>query len=56
MKITPFIDLITQLAYTPPTWASLVSGVFVLITLTLSIYLVFEHLSAYKLPEVFIRQ
>ncbi|CAB4290997.1 unnamed protein product [Prunus armeniaca] len=51
MKITPFIDLITQLAYTPPTWASLVSGVFVLITLTLSIYLVFEHLSAYKLPE-----
>ncbi|BFG42450.1 hypothetical protein CerSpe_287240 [Prunus speciosa] len=51
MKITPFIDLVTQLAYTPPTWASLVSGVFVLITLTLSIYLVFEHLSAYKHPE-----
>ncbi|TQD95057.1 hypothetical protein C1H46_019325 [Malus baccata] len=51
MKITPFLDLITQLAYTPPTWASLACGVFVLITLSLSIYLVFEHLSAYKNPE-----
>ncbi|TQE13929.1 hypothetical protein C1H46_000560 [Malus baccata] len=51
MKITPFLEFITQLAYTPPTWASLVCGVFVLITLTLSIYLVFEHLSAYKNPE-----
>ncbi|KAK9944370.1 hypothetical protein M0R45_009942 [Rubus argutus] len=51
MKITPFFDLTSQLAYTPPAWASVVCGIFVLITLTLSIYLLFEHLSAYKNPE-----
>lgn len=54
MKISPFFDLTSQLAYTPPAWASLVCGILVLITLTLSIYLLFEHLSAYKNPEVFI--
>nr|XP_043623918.1 protein LAZ1-like isoform X1 [Erigeron canadensis] len=35
----------------PPTWPYLVAGVFVFISLTLSIYLLFEHLSAYKNPE-----
>ncbi|KAL6217939.1 hypothetical protein ACLB2K_011156 [Fragaria x ananassa] len=51
MKITPFFYLTTRLAYTAPTWATLTCGVFVLMTLTLSIYLLFEHLSAYKNPE-----
>uniref|UniRef100_A0A7N0VAL7 Uncharacterized protein n=1 Tax=Kalanchoe fedtschenkoi TaxID=63787 RepID=A0A7N0VAL7_KALFE len=37
--------------YSPPVWASLVAGVFVIVTLCLSIYLLFEHLSAYKNPE-----
>ncbi|KAJ9560668.1 hypothetical protein OSB04_005828 [Centaurea solstitialis] len=35
----------------PPTWPYLLAGVFVFISLTLSIYLLFEHLSAYKNPE-----
>ncbi|KAG6653596.1 protein LAZ1-like isoform X1 [Carya illinoinensis] len=39
------------LGYVAPTWASLVAGSFVLVTLVLSIYLLFEHLSAYKNPE-----
>lgn len=52
MKITIVLDLITlTLSYTAPTWASLIAGAFVLITLSLSMYLVFEHLSAYKNPE-----
>ncbi|XP_060187343.1 protein LAZ1-like isoform X2 [Lycium barbarum] len=37
--------------YSPPVWATLVGGVFVVITLTLSMYLLFEHLSSYKNPE-----
>ncbi|KAL5699578.1 Protein laz1 [Ranunculus cassubicifolius] len=35
----------------PPAWAVSVAGILVLITVTLSTYLVFEHLSAYKNPE-----
>uniref|UniRef100_A0A5B6ZI85 Uncharacterized protein n=1 Tax=Davidia involucrata TaxID=16924 RepID=A0A5B6ZI85_DAVIN len=50
MKITAYLNLAT-VTYSPPTWASLVAGVLVLLTLTLSIYLLFEHLSAYKNPE-----
>ncbi|XP_016555500.2 protein LAZ1 isoform X2 [Capsicum annuum] len=38
-------------SFSPPIWATLVAGVFVVITLTLSMYLLFEHLSAYKNPE-----
>lgn len=38
--------------YTTPTWATLVAGFFVLLSLSLSIYLIFEHLSAYNNPEV----
>ncbi|XP_031491879.1 protein LAZ1 isoform X1 [Nymphaea colorata] len=37
--------------YHVPTWASAVAGTFVLLTLAFSIFLVFEHLSAYKNPE-----
>ncbi|XP_057464458.1 protein LAZ1-like isoform X1 [Actinidia eriantha] len=38
-------------SYSPPSWATLLAGAFVVLTLTLSIYLLFEHLSAYKNPE-----
>lgn len=51
MKLTGFLD-INPLGSSTPTWASLVAGVFVLITLSLSMYLLFEHLSSYKNPEV----
>ncbi|XP_018624541.1 protein LAZ1 isoform X2 [Nicotiana tabacum] len=37
--------------YSPPVWATLLAGVFVVVSLTLSMYLLFEHLSAYKNPE-----
>ncbi|KAL1567659.1 Protein laz1 [Salvia divinorum] len=37
--------------YSTPIWAVLIAGTFVVVTLTLSIYLMFEHLSAYKNPE-----
>ncbi|XP_057966337.1 protein LAZ1 [Malania oleifera] len=48
MKVIAYLIF---LAYSPPTWASLVAGALVLISLSLSIYLLFEHLSAYKNPE-----
>ncbi|KAK9287304.1 hypothetical protein L1049_015717 [Liquidambar formosana] len=51
MKITTYLNFITRLAYTAPTWATLVAGALVLVTLSLSMYLLFEHLSAYKNPE-----
>ena len=51
MKLTGFLD-INPLGSSTPTWASLVAGVFVLISLSLSMYLLFEHLSSYKNPEV----
>lgn len=50
--ISAYLDLIARLTYSPPTWATAVAGVFVLITLVLSLYLLFEHLAAYKNPEV----
>ncbi|XP_051136076.1 protein LAZ1-like [Andrographis paniculata] len=37
--------------YSTPIWAVLIAGVFVGTTLTLSVYLLFEHLSSYKNPE-----
>lgn len=40
------------MTYTPPTWATVAAGAFVILTLVLSLYLLFEHLSAYKNPEV----
>ncbi|KAL5562361.1 hypothetical protein UlMin_032108 [Ulmus minor] len=51
MKIIAYFTLFINLAYSPPTWASLVAGALVLLALSLSIYLLFEHLSAYKNPE-----
>ncbi|XP_071715430.1 protein LAZ1-like isoform X1 [Rutidosis leptorrhynchoides] len=45
------INLFLSLNSSTPTWPYLVAGVFVFISLTLSIYLLFEHLSAYKNPE-----
>ncbi|XP_038887884.1 protein LAZ1 isoform X1 [Benincasa hispida] len=39
------------MTYTPPTWATLAAAAFVILTLVLSLYLLFEHLSAYKNPE-----
>ncbi|KAK4772477.1 hypothetical protein SAY86_014252 [Trapa natans] len=51
MKLFSYHDLLILLAYKPPTWATIVAGGFVLLTLTLSMYLLFEHLSAYKNPE-----
>lgn len=38
-------------SYSPPVWATLVAGAFMLLSLTVSIYLLFEHLSSYKDPE-----
>ncbi|KAJ0077439.1 hypothetical protein Patl1_35714 [Pistacia atlantica] len=51
MRITTYHYLVSLLAYTTPLWASLIAGVLVVVTLSLSMYLVFEHLSAYKNPE-----
>ncbi|KAL4616420.1 hypothetical protein ACB092_07G197800 [Castanea dentata] len=51
MRIKKFHGLVTSLTSTAPLWASLISGSLVLVTLALSIYLLFEHLSAYKNPE-----
>ncbi|XP_031745123.1 protein LAZ1 isoform X2 [Cucumis sativus] len=39
------------MTYTPPTWATLAAAALVILTLVLSLYLLFEHLSAYKNPE-----
>ncbi|CAK9151377.1 unnamed protein product [Ilex paraguariensis] len=39
------------LEYSPPTWATLTAGFFALLTVTLFLYLLFDHLSAYKNPE-----
>ncbi|XP_019417414.1 PREDICTED: protein LAZ1-like [Lupinus angustifolius] len=40
-----------MMEYSPPTWATLIGVVFLLLTVTLSMYLLFDHLSAYKNPE-----
>ncbi|KAL7102341.1 hypothetical protein ACP275_08G114100 [Erythranthe tilingii] len=37
--------------YSTPIWAVLIAGVSVVVTLTLSVYLLFEHLSMYQNPE-----
>jgi hypothetical protein len=38
--------------YKAPAWATIVAGFFVLLALSLSMYLIFDHLSAYNNPEV----
>jgi hypothetical protein len=42
--------------YTAPAWATIVAGFFVLLALSLSMYLIFDHLSAYNNPEVLLCQ
>lgn len=44
--------LIPLLGYSPPIWATIIATAFVMLTLCLSFFLLFEHLSAYKNPEV----
>ncbi|GKV24190.1 hypothetical protein SLEP1_g33829 [Rubroshorea leprosula] len=46
MKIADYLS-----SNSPPLWATLIAGVFLVITLSLSMYLLFEHLNAYKNPE-----
>ncbi|KAK8306524.1 hypothetical protein V6Z11_D03G133500 [Gossypium hirsutum] len=46
MKITDYL-----LGYSPPIWATFVAGVFSVITIFLSLFLIFENLSSYKNPE-----
>ncbi|KAG2244186.1 hypothetical protein Bca52824_093974 [Brassica carinata] len=41
----------TLLTYSAPAWASFMAGAFLILTLSLSMYLVFDHLSTYKNPE-----
>ncbi|KAL6011915.1 hypothetical protein ACLOJK_002381 [Asimina triloba] len=50
MNIRGYLNLSAS-DYFPPAWAALVAGAFVFITLSLSFYLLFDHLSAYKNPE-----
>lgn len=38
-------------SYAPPIWASITAGIFVITSLSLSLFLLFNHLSAYKNPE-----
>lgn len=51
MKITEKLFQ-SLLSYSPPIWATAVGGVSVVVTLFLSMFLLFQHLSAYKNPEV----
>ncbi|XP_040870643.1 protein LAZ1 isoform X3 [Glycine max] len=44
-------NILIQLFSSPPAWATLIAAAFLLLTLALSMYLLFEHLSAYKNPE-----
>lgn len=46
-----FVNLASVVGYETPAWTSVVAGAFVLLSVTLSIYLLFEHLSTYKNPE-----
>ncbi|KAH9654851.1 protein LAZ1 [Citrus sinensis] len=51
MRIASYHNLVSLFAYATPIWASLIAGVLVVVTLSLSMYLLFDHLSAYKNPE-----
>ncbi|XP_077220706.1 protein LAZ1-like isoform X2 [Tasmannia lanceolata] len=50
MKISGYLNL-NALDHSHLTWAPVVAGVFVIISLSLSMFLLFEHISAYKNPE-----
>ncbi|ONM15008.1 Protein LAZ1 [Zea mays] len=49
LNVGLLVPLMAQ--YSAPTWATLVAGFFMLLALSLSTYLIFEHLSAYNNPE-----
>lgn len=51
MKITEQLYW-SLLSYSLPIWATAIGGVSMLITLFLSMFLLFQHLSAYNNPEV----
>ncbi|KAL2936848.1 Protein LAZ1 [Bienertia sinuspersici] len=51
MSINSHFILQFDPGYAAPTWAVIVAGACVILTLCLSLYLLFEHLSAYKNPE-----
>ncbi|XP_078161009.1 organic solute transporter ostalpha protein (DUF300) [Carex rostrata] len=38
-------------AYAPPIWATLIAGIFVIVSVCLSTFLLFNHLTAYNNPE-----
>jgi hypothetical protein len=44
--------LLVLRSYSLPVWATIISGLFVVVSLSLSLFLLFNHLSAYKNPEV----
>jgi hypothetical protein len=44
--------LLALRSYSLPVWATIISGLFVAVSLSLSLFLLFNHLSAYKNPEV----
>ncbi|URE26218.1 hypothetical protein MUK42_07147 [Musa troglodytarum] len=48
--MTGFLSLVHS-NFSPLAWATVVAGFFVLVALSFSAFLVFEHLSAYKNPE-----
>lgn len=51
--ISGLVSLV-QSSFSPPAWATIIAGFFVLVVLALSSFLLFEHLSAYNNPEVFL--
>uniref|UniRef100_A0A8R7RHD9 Uncharacterized protein n=1 Tax=Triticum urartu TaxID=4572 RepID=A0A8R7RHD9_TRIUA len=50
MELADKLLLVLQ-SYSLPVWAIIISGLFVAVSLSLSIYLLLNHLSAYKNPE-----
>ncbi|KAM3366711.1 hypothetical protein ACQJBY_015835 [Aegilops geniculata] len=50
MELADKLLLVLQ-SYSLPVWAMIISGLFVAVSLSLSIYLLLNHLSAYKNPE-----
>ncbi|CAM0908614.1 unnamed protein product [Alopecurus aequalis] len=46
--------LLALSSYAPPVWAEIIAGIFVAVSLSLSMFLLFNHLVAYKNPEMFL--
>ncbi|KAL5207914.1 hypothetical protein ABZP36_032349 [Zizania latifolia] len=51
MRVNSALLLPLMAKYTAPTWAILISGFFMLLSVSFSTYLIFQHLSAYNNPE-----